>query len=198
MSQLKIAQSARYLVGIDPDIERSGVAIFDNDSYSFHTLKVAGLSELQLLIFGQCPPKDTLIVVEAGWLHGSIMYNKYSYPKGFDKWSDHSRLAWMFQRGSDVGRNFGIGQTICAVLRTNGYTIEERKPVSGKWDANTFIRITGEPKGHNEEIRDAVRTIYPLIQYQLNIKKSRQQAQPQTTTNGKAKKGRGANARTKS
>lgn len=161
----------RYVAGIDPDITKSGLVIYDRDERRWlcETLTLHALRE-QVLNFA---PGDTEIIVEAGWLLGGF-HHIGAMPKNLASRGRRAQWAYIAEAATRVGRNFGIGQTIVALLKAEGYDVREvpppkppkrklgePKPVM-KWDAAKFMLLTGLDYGHNEEIRDACRTMYPF------------------------------------
>ena len=158
--QLPFVKHTRFVAGIDPDIERSGLAIWDRVTNTPVFFKALPIHQLQMTVL-EYGPQDLTLYVEAGWLNqGFYSYYQPQLPDGFSTWSKKNQQAYMFQRGCDVGRNHGAGQVICHFFRANGYNVVEWKPQSGKWDAALLKRITGIATRTNQEVRDALKLAY--------------------------------------
>ncbi len=159
--QLPIARQTPLIAGIDPDIDKSGLAIWSRKDRKYTVLKVLPFAELQETLCSY-DPAELSVVVEAAWLNGDIMYRHHekNLPKDFNKWTIEGRYAYMFKRGTDVGRNFAVGQTLVHYLKANGYDVEERKPESKKWDSATFQSLTKLKIRTNQEVRDAAKLVF--------------------------------------
>lgn len=147
-----------YAIGIDPDIDKSGLAVWSRigrkhnfiDSVEFYVL----LDKINSAEVGQAE-----FYVDAGWLNKG--YHHYdTLPKEFETWAEKSKWAYMAKLGEDVGRNFGVGQTIVGYLRAHKHPVHEIKPVTEKWNAATLKQFTGWTKRTNEDSRDAARLCF--------------------------------------
>lgn len=160
--QLPINRPARrrYVIGIDPDKNESGFAVYDRQSKTWVTFGKLFFSDLQEACFIY-KPDECQIYLEAGWLNkGANKYQSKTLPKDFATWSRVRREAYIFQRGCDVGTNFGAGFAILHVLRANGYSVTEYCPKTAKWDATALRRYTGITAMTTEDVRDAIRAVY--------------------------------------
>ncbi|CCG99815.1 hypothetical protein FAES_1805 [Fibrella aestuarina BUZ 2] len=161
----------RYVAGIDPDIDKSGLVIYDRDERRWLCLTIP-VAELREKILG-FSALDIEIIVEAGWLVGGF-HHMAGMPANLRSRGVNAQLAYVGEACTRVGQNFGVGKTIVALLQAEGYEVKlvtppkppRRKPgepkVKMKWDAEKFMHLTGLDYGHNEEIRDACRTMYPF------------------------------------
>ncbi|NID09347.1 hypothetical protein [Fibrivirga algicola] len=155
-----ISRHARYIAGIDPDIDKSGLVIYDRQENAW----LCTTATLHMLIQGitqDFVPDSIDFIVEAGWDNKGF-FHFGGFPPGFDKWGQKSQFAYIAKVGSRVGENFGIGKTIVHMLQAMGYRVHTVKPQSGKWDADEFMQKTGLTYGYNPEVRDACRTMYPF------------------------------------
>lgn len=136
-------------IGIDPDIEKSGVAVW---SPIGRRLTVQTVAFPRLIHYLQNLPSlygSALVVLEAGWL------NKAS---NFHRWTGSPAVGE--RMAAKVGQNHAVGKLIEQFLQA--YTIEYElvKPTTGKWDAETFKKITGLTQRTNSEMRDAAKLVY--------------------------------------
>ncbi|AKD55054.1 hypothetical protein SD10_09185 [Spirosoma radiotolerans] len=150
----------RYVIGIDPDKNDSGYAVYDRQLGRFVMHVAFDFTSLQEACF-ELDKEDSEFFVEAGWLNkGMHKRKKESLPKDFEKWSAAAREGYMFQRGVDVGTNFGAGFAIIHVLRANGYTVNLYHPKVDKWDAQMCQLYTGVSARINQDVRDAIRAAF--------------------------------------
>lgn len=143
-------------IGIDPDIEASGVAIVANTDKRLHLCRM-GLPEIIHLserIAELYPDSQAAIkiYVEGGWLNQSNWHIRGR---------DTPRRAAAL--GYDVGRNHQIGHDIIALLTAQGYSVTPVKPLAKVWATPTgkishqlLQRITNQsiPRCNQDE-RDA-------------------------------------------
>ncbi|MCF0074016.1 hypothetical protein LZD49_26275 [Dyadobacter sp. CY261] len=158
----------KHIVGIDPDLNRSGLAIWDvSGKWVFH--KAVSFSELILRVTMLCQKEDTVIVLEAGWLNA-----KSNFRKGFSR-QKSDRIS------KNVGENQATGKNLSEVLSSSGYQVIEQKPLpkgplKGKsWTeaGRKFIQENSGITGRlNDEERDAIYLI--LMRKQSIIQSAKQ------------------------
>ncbi|MCX6217686.1 hypothetical protein [Spirosoma sp.] len=151
-----------YVVGIDPDIERSGLAVWSRikrqhtfiDAVDFYTL-------IQNLLLVK--PGEALFRVDAGWLNAGF-HHAAGLPDNFETWTVESKLAYYFKLGVQVGRNFGVGQAIVQLLVTihGADNVKEVRPMpkNPKWSAADLKRYTGWEGRTNPDSRDAAKLCF--------------------------------------
>lgn len=158
-SQLPI-QSLRinYVVGIDPDQDKSGVAIYSRIEKRLIAVACLGFADL-LNLLNEQPKGETIFYLEAGWLNSSVWHGE---PPTAGSWPIRSRLANAAEVGRRVGINHGVG--ICLhnyLLCHNDHDLVRlEKPTTTKWDAETFAKMTGWKGRTNPETRDAGRIAF--------------------------------------
>ena len=112
----------RYIIGIDPDHARSGVAVLDTRTSSLtletmdfpHLLDVLVYYRDSLRLEGK--GERPLVVVEAGWLNKKSNFHGYAGRRG-------EKIA------KDVGANHETGRKILEMCRHWGIDCEERAPL---------------------------------------------------------------------
>lgn len=153
-------QQRQYVIGIDPDKNQSGVAVWCNLERRFIFHKALYFAKLQETCFSY-DRDNCRVFVEAGWENkGMNTYQAKTQPKGFNLWSRVRREAYIFERGCDVGVNFGAGHAIIQVLRANNYVVNTYCPTIAKWDAETLRQYTGITADTNQDTRDAIRAAF--------------------------------------
>ena len=142
------------VIGIDPDVNKSGVAYLDTTTKS---VEVISNSFPQLIDYLQRIAKNfnisgrVVVVVEASWLISTNWHTKRE---------DSVRKA--ARKGKDAGRCHEVGRKIVECARYYGLEVVEKLPLKKIWkgkdgkitdeEIKAFIRIEGRT---NQEERDA-------------------------------------------
>lgn len=147
-------RSPDLIIGIDPDVDKSGVACID---VAEGTVVADALPLPQLLDYvvelASIPVRRVSVVVEASW---STAHNWHG------KANDGKKVAG--RKGYDVGRNHQTGMDIIDLLRHRGIEVVERPPLLKVWRGRDG-KITHEEmtplcgwdrKRSNQEERDAL------------------------------------------
>lgn len=139
-------------IGIDPDTDKNGVAIWDSTTkkLELQNMKFWDLIEDIKIIYFNDP--SVKIVIEGGWL------NKKS------NWHAAKSKGISDMISKKVGRNHQVGMLIGELCERNGIDYEIMKPlklVKGKkMDAKTFKLITKYEGRTNPETRDAALLVF--------------------------------------
>ena len=139
--------SGKVYIGIDPDVDASGVARLDGDRIECTTLLFPALLEYIL------ENRDAHFVIEASWMTGHVWHGRGNRGKA------HSASL-----GYDVGRNHEVGKKIAEFLDWNniGYTLQPplKKLWKGKDGKITHAEIAEftrwDRTKSNQEERDAL------------------------------------------
>lgn len=137
------------LVGIDPDVEESGIAVWSRERPTPRFLMLDTLPFFDLIDYveGTYPIHNTVVRIEAGWLNKK---------KNFHQTEGAARRE---RQAADVGANHETGRKLVERFVASGYTVHLVRPSSEKWDAKEFMTYTGLPKGYNSEVRDAAKLV---------------------------------------
>lgn len=158
------------VIGIDPDVDESGVAFLIVES---RILEVYRLTFAYLLDYLQeigdvlmREGKNFVVVVEAGWL------NKAHWHVG--KGGSAARSAAI---GNHTGRNHEVGRKIVEMCRHYGIEVVEQPPLRKMWkgkdgkitheELQHFTGITGKT---NQETRDAALLAWEYAGLPIRIK----------------------------
>lgn len=145
-----------YIVGIDPDCEKSGVAILNIEKKSMaetHCISFPNLMDLLITLHSNMTSKPSLlVVVEAGWLNETHFHLKSG---------DSRRVS--AAKGNSVGRNHETGRKIVEMAKHYGLEVVEQRPLrkcwkgqDGKITHNELKQfVPGLPSRTNQEVRDA-------------------------------------------
>lgn len=136
---------SKILVGIDPDVVKSGVALLDTYSQSFLALSDYRLFELFVKLGEWHEKYDIFVYLEAGH-----MVKQYWQKKGHGV-------------AKSVGANNEIGRQIQVFMDENHIPYQLLKPSGySNYDHETFCNITGWPKSSrtNPEKRAAGMMVY--------------------------------------
>lgn len=145
-------------IGIDPDVEKSGVAELDAYSHTFKKLKAMTFPELLDYLAANhfdCASSIVtpryLVVIEAGWLN-----------KAHWHLTPRDTRAIAAAKGNAAGRNHEVGRKIAECCEAWGYPYKLVKPLRKCWRGKDgkitheelayFTHIEGRT---NQEVRDA-------------------------------------------
>lgn len=142
----RVVRDRRLVVGIDPDLVKSGVAI----------TRAGGLVHLDALSFPdllefvrELLPEQPLIIVE------EVEADKTTYHRPGTNVRQHGRIA------QNVGQVKGVKRVLVECLQSMGVDVVLVKPLNGpvkkraKGDAEYFNKVTGWTGRTNEDKRDA-------------------------------------------
>ncbi|EHU1299954.1 TPA: hypothetical protein PPD39_003606 [Acinetobacter baumannii] len=140
-------KEAQIIIGIDPDLEKSGVAILGNDLQ----LKNMTFPETVELFRNE---QDSIkkVVIEAGWEN-----KKANFRVG----GCHSRQV-NEQIARRVGMNHATGILLAEIAQALGLAVLLVKPTKSKLNAEQFNKITGWQGRTNQEQRDAGMLIWGM------------------------------------
>lgn len=135
------------IIGIDPDLKKSGVAIL-GDSLELKTMTFAETVDL----FRSQQDQIRKVVIEAGWMNvKSNVHGRYGQSK-----SAGERIA------KNVGENHATGKLLVEMAKSFKLNVIEVKPTRAKKNAEEFRRITGYTGRTNQEVRDAGMLIFGM------------------------------------
>ena len=116
-------QRPDIIIAIDPDVERSGVAVLGTKERRLETFSMDFPSLLDYLhIISEQPGESPVVVVEAGWL---------DKPNWHLTAKDSPRIAAAM--GNRTGRNHETGRKIVEMARHYGLAVKEVKPLPKCW-----------------------------------------------------------------
>lgn len=133
------------IIGIDPDLIKSGVAIL-GDSLELKTLTFVETVEL----FRTQQEVIRKVVIEAGWLNKKANFR-----------TSHSKLV-SEQISKRVGENHATGKLLVEMAKSFNLSVVEVRPARTKKNAEEFRRITGYVGRTNSEVRDAGMLIWGM------------------------------------
>lgn len=137
----------KILIGIDPDVDKSGVAFLQGDQLKLQNLTFFELFDL-LSFYKEKEVKPT-VYVECGFLNKSNWHKKNAYSAAMN-----SKI------GERTGANFETAKKIvemCVYLKLPHVQI---KPTAKKISNDYFKSITGIQTRTNQEQRDAFMLVF--------------------------------------
>ena len=157
-------------IGVDPDLEKSGVAYLEK---STRKLEVCTLSFPDLLDYLKAVKEKSdelgepvIVVVEAGWLN-----------KGNWHLLSKDSRAVSAAKGNHTGRNHEVGRKIVEMCKHYGLEVVEKRPLRKIWkgkegkithkELSSFTGITGRT---NQEGRDAALIAWDYAGLPIRIK----------------------------
>ncbi|OBC76624.1 hypothetical protein A7907_03585 [Acinetobacter baumannii] len=139
---------SKIIIGIDPDLEKSGVAVLGQSHFELKNLNFAEVVEL----FKAEQDLIKKVVIEAGWLN-----KKANFRSGANK-----SIAVNEQISRRVGENHATGKLLVQMAKHMGLAVIEVKPTKAKINSEDFKRITGWQGRTNQEQRDAGMLIWGM------------------------------------
>lgn len=158
----------RLIIGIDPDIDKSGFCLLDPKT-KFVSVMVYDFPSLMRFFQKQaeCKEIETIVVVEASWMHNKT--NWHLSPR------DSKRI--IAAKGYSVGQNHQTGKLICEMARAYGLKVVEHIPLVKCWkgkdrkitdaEIKAFMPIQGRT---NQESRDAALLAWTFAGLSIRIK----------------------------
>lgn len=137
----------KFLIGVDPDVEKSGIAIIDGNNVTIDNLTFFQLFDY--LKFYKEKERKLTVYVECGFL------NKSNWHKSAGK-----SAAFNAKIGEYTGANFETAKKICEMCEYLNIPHVKVKPTSSKKDSDFFKKLTGITTRTNQEQRDAFMLIY--------------------------------------
>ena len=145
----------RYIIGIDPDVDKSGYALIDMATKQVTVgtatlpvlLETIGIVQANAIANHQ----PLTVFVEAGWLNLNTCHLSFRDSK-----------AMAAAKGKAVGRNHQRGMDICELLTYGGISVIQVPPLRKIWKGKDrkitheeLTAIVGKIKHTNQEGRDA-------------------------------------------
>lgn len=127
------------IVGIDPDIEKNGIATLSEKGLQLNNLAFVHVMDFIKL------HKDEIkcVYIEAGW------FNKKS------SWHTANNMSVAAKIGKSVGQNHAAGMLLEQSIKHEGLKVVLVKPTKSKLDARSFEQLTKYKGKTNQETRDA-------------------------------------------
>ena len=139
-------KKTKYVIGIDPDCKKSGVACFKDG-------KLTELQNLNLINFVSCCKQVrldgvedyTLVIEDGNLISGLYSRNKNNNTRVQHKISEH------------IGANKQRATDLIEIAKYYGITVVRQKPRKGNWadKKQMFEKVTGWNKQSNPETRSA-------------------------------------------
>ena len=143
---------SRILIGIDPDINKSGVALINGDNKELYNLNFFELFDFFYKVLSQKgKSEEILIVIEAGWLNGGNWHTK-----------NKGSAALNAKIGNNTGRNHETGRKIVEMCEYLEIPFKLLRPTTSKLKAKIFKSITKIEGRTNQETRDAMMLIFNM------------------------------------
>ena len=136
------------IIGIDPDLEKSGVAVLKDGSLRLDNMRFYDLTKY----FEVNKDQIKKVVIEAGWMNKkSNLHNRIGQSKRAGE-----RIA------KNVGENHATGKLLVEMAKSFGLAVVEVRPTKTKKNSEEFNRITGWQGRTNQEQRDAGMLIFGM------------------------------------
>lgn len=144
----------KTLVGLDPDLHKSGLAVWDIENKVWIYAKATPNEDIDETLPLFCDPETAVVKLEAGWLIKKANLRGGNY-----------RTAQ--RKAKNVGENHAAGKMMHKILIKAGFTVILVSPLAkgplkslkGSWSdlGKQYIeKKTGISKGINDDVRDAI------------------------------------------
>lgn len=137
-----------FIIGIDPDCDRSGVAVVNASTKSLYTCTNKTFPELIDYLYAM-REANVRVAVEAGWLVEKSNYHPVQGRRA-------EKIA------KNVGSNHETGRKIIEMCKYYGLDVVARCPLKKCWNsrdgkitAEEFAEVTGFAARTNQDARDA-------------------------------------------
>lgn len=137
----------KMLIGIDPDVDKSGVAFINGTTLTLENLTFFQLFDL-LQFYKEKEEKPT-VFVECGFLNKSNWHKKAGKSAAFNA-----------KIGEYTGENKQVAKKIVEMCEYLWLPHHKIRPTQKKIDSETFKSLTGSKIRTNQEVRDAFMLIY--------------------------------------
>lgn len=135
------------LIGIDPDVDKSGVAFINGNTLTLENLTFFKLFDL--LRFYKEKEQKPIVYIECGFLNKSNWHKKAGKSAAFNA-----------KIGEHTGANFETAKKIVEMCEYLELPHVKVKPTRKKIDNEFFKQITGSKIRTNQEQRDAYMLIH--------------------------------------
>lgn len=122
---MKSVMTQKTIIGIDPDCDKSGIAIYEGNTIALQTCDFPSLLHLLTSV-------EAVVCIEAGWLITHNWHTKYGESANVSA-----------KKGYAVGRNHETGRKIAEFCKYYGIPYHLIKPLRKCWQGNDK-KITNE------------------------------------------------------
>lgn len=136
------------LIGIDPDTEKSGIAVKSSE------LSLYNMSFFELydyLVSAKANFENIEVYIECGFLNGGNRHKVFG-----------GSLELNSKIGERIGSNHEVAKKICEMCHHLEIKFTQVRPTKTKTNSDYFKKITGYEKRTNQEQRDACLLIWGL------------------------------------
>ena len=144
---------SKIWIGIDPDTDKNGVAIWYKDSKEL-VLKNLSFFELFSLLSELKTAFDIQVIVDAGWLNKKTNFRQKFLNKKTGQYEEHS-IGVKEKMAGHTFANHETGKKIVEMCEFLSLAVSLNKPTRSKSNAERFKAVTGYVGRTNQETRDA-------------------------------------------
>ena len=159
------AYHSNFIIAIDPDITKSGVATLDCTTRNIVVQSLPFPNLLKYLQQAKEELQGLTVVIESGWKINNNWHLR------------HANIRTAASIGNSVGRNHAVGILLSEWLHFNGFNVIEQMPLKKCWKGNDG-KITAEElryfthydKRTNQDERDAILLAWYTANFPIRIK----------------------------
>lgn len=134
------------IIGIDPDLEKSGIACLDEDTKHIEMSTLSFVDVMKFMRLNTSVIK--CVYIEAGWFNKKSSYH----------FSQNMQTAARI--GKNVGENHATGKLLAQCIEAEQIKVVLVKPTKSKLNADQFKNLTKIQTRTNQEVRDAAMLVW--------------------------------------
>lgn len=148
MSLLNPIGAYGHIIGIDPDLERSGVAMWSRQGNGqlVYLKRMKFRDLVKWVVLQNNIPGGLLVRLEAGWLNEISNYHTVNIPPNLRN-NPGAVARYQYKTGcriaKNVGENHATGKLLYECLTAEGVQVQLVKPDSKKWKPERLAQLTG-------------------------------------------------------
>jgi len=140
-------ENPKIWIGIDPDIDKSGVAVWDSSRCILESIECLSFFDAIETIELLDEFYNAIVIIEAGWLIKK------------SNWHGAKNKNIAAKIGANVGANHQVGRLFAEYCTEKDVNYVLERPM-GKKDAKEFKRLTGWTRRTNSEQRDSAMLVF--------------------------------------
>jgi len=151
----------KVYIGIDPDVDKSGVAYYDSKTKFLQMTNQSffNLYEYLKVMKDNLKGENIIVVIEAGWENKKPNFRQSYFDKKLKKYIAYTESV-KEKMASKTGRNEETGKKIVEMCEYLDLQYLLVKPTTSKIKSDAFVKITGVVGRTNQEQRDAAMLVF--------------------------------------
>lgn len=145
----RMMHSDKIWVGVDPDVDVNGVAIWEKGELTLTGLRFFELYSMLSVLEASLSSGKVCVVIEGGWLNTKSNWH-----------NEYQGVSAASSVGRKTGANHQTGKLIVEMCEHIGLKYEVVRPTSSKIKSDAFKKITKFQGRTNQDQRDAAMLVF--------------------------------------